>query len=67
MSDYSQTSCGWYSQLPHDATGLIEAVEYELKGAGAGYHNYQIRYDAARRDASLRVDGSQHADGLGNP
>lgn len=33
-------------------------LEYALDGAGSGYHNYQLKYDAGFGLASLRVDGS---------
>jgi hypothetical protein len=35
MSGYAQYSCGWYSQVPHNATGLTEAVVKMLYSAGA--------------------------------
>jgi hypothetical protein len=35
MLDYAQTTCGWYSVVAHNGTGLIEAILKMLYQAGA--------------------------------
>lgn len=40
---------------------------YTLTGAGPGYHNYQLRFDAAAQNASLWVDGTQRVGGFTGP
>lgn len=34
MENYYQTSCGWYSQIPGDGTGIVEAVTWMLYAPG---------------------------------
>jgi hypothetical protein len=43
-------------------------AQYTLEGAGAGYHNYQLTYDAQIGSAGLWVDGALLATGItGSP
>jgi hypothetical protein len=34
MVDYYHTTCGWYSDVPHDGTGIADAVDRMLYAAG---------------------------------
>jgi hypothetical protein len=44
----------------------VGGIEYDLDGAGSGYHTYQLRYDAGTGLASLWVDGSHLANTAGS-
>jgi hypothetical protein len=34
LLNYEQTTCGWFEDVPHDGTGIAEAVDRMLYVAG---------------------------------
>lgn len=64
LIDFGATSTG----DPRVGVNLSPAYpEVTLTGAGPGYHNYQLRFDAATQDASLWVDGAERIDRITDP